>query len=592
MNNKYITDTFFQLRKIELMILVLIIIYPWVFQVFFGLYIPELGYWLVSYENFFTDPEMSHATVAGACWLTTLLGGIVNYFLGSLGVVGFKASNVFLIYLIMYTMYRLLITYSSRPLLLFSLLVAEIMVYSYDFINYYTLTTLFFIIASFYLYKGLILNRYSYFFITGILLSLNMFIRFSNVIGLGLVVVILYYELGKGSINLTKIMKKIGILFFGYIFTIFIILLIMKFLGHYYLYMDNIRELLASSAGEEAYGTSKIINKYFLAQYIAVKKSIYIFSIFLFFAIARKFSTASMIVNYTISLMLIIVFTYLLIRLSGTAHANYFPMYPGIIGFFYLSLLWIAYSKYVTDINFGVIALLAFLVIEMIPFGSATILHQAKFGSYMVIPIIFVYLFSIQRVESKNPLLKGSSFQYAGLMSGMIFMAYTIFSIVAYHPPGLESNFLKMTYTVNNPRLKANYMSKEKAQTLNELTDNIKIYSKNISYILTYEKISTVNYISGLKPYIKNSYPFFMTTEQLQMQLTRMKGKKTLPMVVRGKNDTTQKGWPKNMRQISGKKKLIEIRAVFEIFLIDNNYVSVWSNKDFEILIPFASPEY
>ncbi len=46
-------------KKVEKYLLFLILIYPWLFHVFQGLYIPELGYWLVSFENFFDNPEIS-----------------------------------------------------------------------------------------------------------------------------------------------------------------------------------------------------------------------------------------------------------------------------------------------------------------------------------------------------------------------------------------------------------------------------------------------------------------------------------------------------------------------------------------------------
>ena len=83
-----------------------ILIYPWLFHVFQGLDVPELGYWLVGYENFFSNPEVAQTTFYS--WLTTFLGAIVNVFVGDWGVIGYKIANVFSVYSILYVIYKIL----------------------------------------------------------------------------------------------------------------------------------------------------------------------------------------------------------------------------------------------------------------------------------------------------------------------------------------------------------------------------------------------------------------------------------------------------------------------------------------------------
>ena len=219
---------FLKNQKVNIFLLISIIVYPWLFHVFQGLYVPELGYWLVSYENFFSNPEVAQTTFA--CWLTTFIGAIVNYFVGDLGVVGFKASNVFAIYLILYFIYKMLDDFAPKTELLFTLLIAEVMVNSYDFINYYTLTTLFFIISSFYIYKGLTQKNTIFLFLAGVFLALNIFIRFPNIVGLGLIMAIFYYNYGIGNKNYEIILKQIGAVLSGYIITILFVFIIMKYL--------------------------------------------------------------------------------------------------------------------------------------------------------------------------------------------------------------------------------------------------------------------------------------------------------------------------------------------------------------------------
>ena len=571
-------------KNVNILLFSFIVLYPWLFHVFQGLYVPELGYWLVSYENFFSNPEVSQTTFS--CWLTTFLGAVVNAFVGKMGVIGFKIANVFSIYLILYVLYKILFEFSTKTTLLFSLLIAEVMINSYDFINYYTLTTLFFIVSAFYIYKGLSQNKLIYLFFAGVFLALNIFIRFPNILGIGLLTTILYYNYGMGNLHYKETLKQILILVLGYIVTIAIVLLVMKMMGHYDLYIQKINDLFELSKGSSHHGSANIINKYFLAQWDAVKLSLYTFAGMLLILGANKFPVKNNLLNCMFSFILVAFLVYSLIKLSGIEYTNYSPMYYGIIGFLYISLLWISFRQLKKNTSLGLIALLAFLTMEIIPFGSATILHQSKFGIYFAIPVIFTYIFSIHKSSFIYSSFKKDAMKYLGIVLGLTLIMYSLLTTIVYHPPGLDMNRWKMTYSVNDPHLRAIFMSKEKAKTLNELSIAMNKYSSNLSHILTYGEISTVNYMSTLKPYLNNTYPFFMTNNKLKDELGYQQKRKTLPMVVRAKTYTPLKGWPVNSRKIDNSKGVK--RVIFGHFLKKNNYQTVWQNRDFEILIPFS----
>jgi len=580
-----------QYKRTNQYILLCIIVYPWLFHVFQGIYIAELGYWLVSYEHFFNAPEVAQTTFYS--WLTTFIGAILNYFIGSFGIIGFKIANVFVIYLILYTVYKLLHNLITTSYLLFFILATEVLIHSYYFINYYTLTTLFFTTATLFLYKGLTKNKLSYIFISGIFLSLNIFIRFPNILGIGFIVAILYYQMMKTPREYKLITTQISTFLLGYTLTIIFTLITMEAFGHLEYYIQNIKEILYLANGSSSHGSNTILIAYFTEQFFAILESLKLFFIFTFTLILIEFYRKWPLKIYLLGLFLVTLGTYYLLLVSHTGHTNYMYFYNGIIGFTYTILIWIVLFEMKKNINIGLISMLTFISIQIIPFGSATVLHQAKFGLYLALPFIFTYIMQKKTLLSyKSYKIHPYSVKIFLLILALILITYSIITVTIFHPPGLEEKRWKMIYTVNDKHLQYNYMSKEKAQTLQQLLDNIHLYSENLTYILSYEGISTVSYLSDLEPYLKTTYPFFMTLDDFIKELEYQERHKDLPMVVRAKSDVSIKGWPSVTVKIgpySGSINTTKIRSTLETFLLENNYTTAWENNEFEILIPSTS---
>ena len=511
---------FFNLKKktSSAILLLLIIVYPWAFHVFQGIYIAELGYWLISYEHFFSTPEIAQTTFYS--WFTTFIGAIVNLGIGKFGVIGFKIANVFIIYSILFIVYQLLHPFTKSSYVLFFILISEVLIHSYYFINYYSLTTLFFAISTLFLVRGLIHNRSMYIFLAGVFLSLNIFIRFPNILGLMFLLGIVYYQISKDPLLYKLVVKQVAILLFGYMISIALILLIMKSFGHLDYYLENIKNLFDLARSHSSHGTSTIVIAYFKAQFFAAIESFKLWFILSIVLILLELCNKYPQRKYAFTFLLIMIGTYSLLLATDAGLTNYMLFYNGIIGFVYISLVWIIVSEFKDNINFGLIALLSMLSIQIIPFGSATVLHQAKFGLYLALPIIFIYFinkrdFFIYKIF----LIHSSSLKQVSFIVGFILIIYSIVTVSVYHPPGLEKERWNMRYSVDNPHLKFNYMSKEKAQTLDELIENMHQYSNEITYILTYEGISTVSYLSDLEPYLNNTYPFFMTIDNFKKEL-------------------------------------------------------------------------
>ncbi len=565
-------------KSLNLVLISIIILYPWIFTVPQDLYIAEFGYWAVSYELFFSNPGLI-PNVAMSCWLTIFIGALTNFLFGGLGIIGFKFAFIIVLYFIFYIVYLLLSPFITKKLLLFSILLSEIFIHitTYTYINYYILTSLFFLLGFLFLYKGLINNKLNLLFIAGLILGLNIFIRFPNILGVSLLFVIIYYELTIGKFEYRQTLKKVFIFVSGYLFAVIAVMFFMKMIGHYDLYIKNISFLLFGSNYNDI-GLIEIVVK---EHYNAFKYGFLLFLILFSILISGKYWANKKISKFIIIVMGVSL-AYLIIYLSQV-DTQYYCVYSGIVGLILGSLLWIAYKKFKKTPRFSTIAFASFLIMELVPIGSTAYKHQMIYGMYLAIPVIMIYLFSFKKIKIVDFDISQKSIQSLNAIISLTIIVFSLIVAIYYSGNGSEKRW-KMVYGLNHPRLQGIYMTKEFAKTINELTEALNIYQKDFSYILTYEKISTIAYLSDLDPYISTTYPFFYSKDKLKRELAIASTKRTLPLVVRATNNINTKGWPKNKKPVSGGYK--NKRNILESFLKKNHYQVVWKNDDFEILIP------
>ncbi len=575
-------------KNLNLVLISAIIVFPWIFLVFQGLDILELGYWMVSYENFFKNPEIMPDILFGS-WLTAYAGALVNLCFGDLGIIAFRIVFVLTLYLLLYVVYLLLSPFTTKKLLLYFLLLSEIFVNisTYRVMNYYIFTTLLFLFSLLFLYRGLTTNKLFMFFIAGVAVGLNIFIRLPNLLGIFLFLVIVYYELATGRFQYRQTLKKIAIFVSGCLFAVVSTLLFMKMIGHYDLYVDTIAFIFGlTGEGSSGHGSVKLLRLFMQGHYKAIKHGGFLFIILSLILLSGKY-WADKKLNKLVILVLSVLLAFLIIQYSHINILNYYCVYSGIIGLLYGSLLWIAYKKFKESPEFGAIAFASFLIMEMIPLGSQAYKYQIIYGMYLAIPVVLIYLYSLEKIRFGHFNISEKSIRALRSTITVSIMAFAMIVMNYYRAPNGETKRWTMFYGVDHPHLRGVIMTKERAETLNELIVALNKYQKEFSYILTYEQISTVAYLSDLQPYINSTYPLFWTDDKVEKELKLASLKKTLPMVVRAKSDTTVKGWPKNYQPIDKTNKTeSKVRAVLKDFLKRNGYKIVWKNKNFEILTP------
>ena len=569
-------------NKINYFLIFLIIIYP-LLMAFQGIEMLDAYLLITEYDNFFINPEISQPRFAS--WLSVFLGAVFSIIFGEMGLWGFKLSYLIVLYLILYAVYSILKPYSDKTQLLFFVFLAMIFV-NIDrlyIINYNILTVLFYLYAGLFLHSGLIKNSKLFIFIAGFILGLNIFIRFPNILGIGLLLAIIYYDLAIGNSKNKTLIKALNLIL-GYIFAIVVMLCTMYLLGHYELYIEKMKELLIDATDSTYHHSSSLLLKVIIKAHIAafIKGFIYLFALGILLWLS-KFWNQTKTQVYISSIFFALIAFILLFKINQYNMSYAISLDAGLLGLSFIVLLWMIFKLPQTNPEFATLVAIAFLIMEMSPLGSDTGLRIYSYGLFLVLPLILVYLFSITEIKVFNIEIKK---QYMHFLRTLIISFVLIYSLILSNviapSYGDSRNKLSMVYTVDHPKLRGIFTTQERAEALNTIIQNLQKHTDKYHYILSYELIPIVDYLTGLKPYLDSSLLKYFTPSKLKEKFEQGILEKELPLVVRAKRFTLKNEWPRKTVPLGRNTR----RVLIEEFLNDNYYKTVYEDKNFEILTP------
>ena len=149
-----------------------------------------------------------------------------------------------------------------------------------------------------------------------------------------------------------------------------------------------------------------------------------------------------------------------------------------------------------------------------------------------------------------------------------------------------------MVHPVNHPMLKGQFTTKERAESLQELTTALSEYVNEDDPLFAYEHIQLIYYLTNTRPYLYHAAPMYYQPDMFNEALKRaQKEKRRLPIVVRAKADTKTRYWPQDVDmglQITD-TRINDSRLIAIRFLKVNKYTVVWENTFFQILAPLDS---
>lgn len=584
--------------KKDILYIIAIIVYPLLF-IWQGLDFTDTGYALTNYQQIFNDPSCIAASMGVI--LTNVIGGLWMLCVG--GLFGARLGGVLVTYLTIGIVYLTLRPHFKKSQLLAGLLFATLFICHTRLIDYYNLTALFFVLGTLFLIEGIKREQGFRIAIAGAILGTNIFIRFPNVIGFGLISGICFYGY---LINLPfkTQLKQMGYYFFGYILAILFVVGILKLSGYLSSYIFSLHYLSQIAENSNSgYGiiqqSMKFINNNFR---VAKQLIVVVFSLFLLSKSLSWLQNKNRVISYFAISVLFGLVVFLLTRI------NFLNLFDNnetkirallaVMGILYIVLFWqiLSIGKH-PDKSSAALSLtcfLAFLLMICTPIGSAGTAVVSIYGLWLAFPIAFCCLANLKSVSfnsvhitniAKAPWLNLNA-KETSIAKKIILCTILIISFASSYTYRDSKNRLMMCYSVAHPLLKFSFTTQCRAKVVQELVNELPLHVKQNEYLLEYESVPMVHFLTRTKPFLYGSWSMAIPPKQLKEMLYKsLSEKKVLPVIVRAKGSTADCNWPAN-HNVNNRPDKIADRVILEAFIEEFNYQIIWENDFFQILKP------
>jgi hypothetical protein len=307
------------------------------------------------------------------------------------------------------------------------------------------------------------------------------------------------------------------------------------------------------------------------------------------------------ILSYRSGIILKFLFVISIIALIGSGiidHWFILYFYSGMIVLvFFLSIVT------TTDFDTRFLLFCGCFILVSFPFGSsAGIMTAGRYSFWIGLPVAINYLLNIKSITNQFVFYKGELkntiqidiTRYQMIVAKNLLLGLLIF-IGLYHSyfyPFFDwRNRIQMRYPIDNKLTTGIYTTRGRADALNELLHASSKYVKKDDYLLAYDCMPLINFLTESVPYIRSAYPWLYEANIFKSELDlAVSQKKILPVVIVQNIQTIGAGskWPEELlpteyskwEDNQGRNKYMDD------FLRDNHYQEVWTNGYFKILIP------
>lgn len=608
-----------------------------------GLDFTDMGFNLVSARDMILDPGNGAGYEA---FLSMFLGGLWGKVSSSWGLLGARFGVVLVYWAIFAASYVVLKDFLSPSRTVIALFATFLFTQRTSWISYNDITALFACLALVALYLGHKSKKGHLYVLSGALCSLAFFARVPNIMmaGFGFLPLIVHV-LFDHNLKDRMIWKSTSLFYLGYIGTFLFVCVFMVFGGYWEAYYESLARLFSmSSSDNRLYSSESLFRRliedhkrvlslgvvlffsgtgvgYFLRfrrvfAYFVVP-SLTIFSLYIgwnyyrspflispvlfWLALVGFLLKASMLLKKEhpesafdgfkhqkivwVSCLLISL-AVLSTSISYLYHNPRSSVYDPVFGLVYIVSTIALVRAWRQDDRMQFFALLAGISMMLtVPLGSGNGIRNAIHGLWFALPLT---LKVIQEIQFKN--LRGlrhciktdAPFIKLGVI---LLLAMSV--AISYRYTYRDSNDrFEMKFTVDHPKLRGIFTTKERAKVVQEVLDELGKYVKPGDFLLGYHTVSTLYFLTETRPYLYNSWPFLYEPDLLRHYLEKaQKERPEDPVVVRSKYSLQNFEWPKRnfMNRTTQYKENIK---TIEEFLERKRYQKVWENGVFEILIP------
>lgn len=554
-----------------------------------GFDICDDGFVLSFYQQIYNAP--SSVEYSFTYWLSGVVGGLWYELYPKGGVLWFKFFTVIINTLIFYVGYYVFKQCVPKRIALLGLVIA-LFVNDYGFLVYYHnhLTALLALVSVVFLIKGLEKDRAVAIIIAGAIIGVNVFSRIPNITLTVFVLAIpFYFLLQKRALkNAIKPMVQytVGV---GLGFVIIAILLVL--LGQFEIMQNALLSLFDLGATKNSTHNFSDLIKIYYRNYIILFTAIaeLTLAVVLFFATFNYLKKQIWLRGVVLAIGFCFTFIWFY---NGNIYPVYAMSYVGAL------LVIVTKNEAVTK----TVAFLGLLMLTFLTFGSAGAIKSSGYMCiWLSLPFFFYAInsfkndaitFNTSLVSTNIVLTQKSLSAFLVFISIAFFLAKGLnISKQAYFDNGSR---LKKTYAIKSDLAKGVYTTQRRAEIINDLLQHLEKYVKPNDYLLTYDKIPMVHFLTETRPYMYNGWVWIYDSNSFEKKLNKAEKQiATYPVVVLQKFETTIKfsePIPNYMSEnLVDTKGLINTydgkkNALMNGFLLRNDYQVVWSNAYFNIL--------
>lgn len=559
-----------------------------------GFDLSDEGWGMYFYQQIFKNPECVVAQMP--YWVTGVIGGGWNLLFPEGGFFGTRMLGVIMVtgtFCISYVFLRKSI--DSGWLLVG--LVAQILIVAGDPkpYGYNSLTAFIILLVIIVFWRGLEKDKSLWLFLGGILLGVNIFVRIPNFAILPIVLVIpayLYWKTGK----IQLFTRQVWVTVLGVIVGTFVVIMAMSYWGYWPLFMEAITGVTNSVTDEtNSHEFGRLVVRY-TKNYWGI---ISVGSLLVLFGGAyvwlRKLLKIKWM-GWLLSFLFLCAWIYADLRMHTALRSNdmYFAQFISYAG----SILILIHFNKNKNFRLRYIALTTLFMLIFMPLGSDQGIITMWTSAWLGLPLGAAYLyrlFSGQIYWHKKLERFSSNKEYIELYLSIIFVAYIAAGIYkvdnwAYYDP---NGRLEKVHSIHNRYCRNIYTISYRANLINELLPVLEKYVKPDDYLLIYNFMPGLNYMTDTRSYISNAWLWCLSGNELEQQFQASEVKnKPLPVVLI-QNFRATNSWGEydphftDINQVPNNplSRSDQIRAVND-FLDRNHYKKVWTNQYFDILLP------
>lgn len=553
---------------------------------FQGFDVCDEGLALTVYQQVFNCPSCIEFNFYR--WFAAVTGGLWYLFFPNGGIWSFRILTVIIFLVSGYFVFKTFKGYlKPYQIAIGVILSAFISDFGYLLFYHNHLTIVLYVLIVFFLHKGIVNKRLVNLFFAGFLTVFCILSRLPNITLLALMVAFFYPYFSEKD---TKEKKKLVFNFFkvyvlGLVIGILCFLIIAFLLNHQDSLLNSLYSTIGhGTASDGNHNVWSLLRVYFKSYGIVLISGVKYILIVIVFIVIKGF-IKSKYLNYVIN------FTFLFVFLRFFKGQDIFELYFFIL----LGNTLLLVNKNIS-LSLKLLSVLALIVALVLPFGSDGALHNMGYVSiWLAMPLTIASLSDVDLSVLKRLSFKGLKIEVDKITISVLFfitlIAYASSKVYkisneAYFDYG--SRFEK-TYSINSPLTNNIYTTERRSIIINDLLENMSDYVKPDDYLLAYDKIPMIHFLSQTKPYMNTPWVWVYSGEMFEEKLKKAEKEiDVLPIVVQQKFETivtfseplddymSENGIDNNLHSNARSKAMND-------FLNRNDYQIVWSNDYFVI---------